>query len=297
MGTKKRKRYFSVIFVPDQERNPKSMSLSYDSGKLILILIGFLAIHLVMGGVGYTRWYTISKERNALKLENSELIRQNKKINQIADEHQKNKMITERMLKAFGVSLGVSSEEDDLLATESEKNMPNISRKDAASQIPTMELNLPVQNRLPYLVIKPGDFYNPENVPTRLPVEGFLTTRFQEGGWVLSRRHLGIDIDTNIGTPIRAAGSGIVIFAGWTPDWGNLVILSHQNGYYTYYGHASHVKVEVGTTVERGGVIALIGSSGISSGPHLHFEIWRNGKPIDPEEVIYTLQKHSKNDN
>lgn len=109
------------------------------------------------------------------------------------------------------------------------------------------------------------------------PISGLITQRFS---WY----HSGVDIATAFGTPVLAADSGRVIVAGWTDNtgYGNRVMIDHGNGYVTLYGHMSRIDVVVGQTVARGNQLGLEGSTGRSTGPHLHFEIRRNGKVTDP---------------
>ncbi len=88
------------------------------------------------------------------------------------------------------------------------------------------------------------------------------------------RKHTGLDIGAPIGTPIYAADSGVVVYAGWNSGgYGNMTIVDHGGGLYTRYGHASKLLTKVGQRVQRGDVIALVGSTGRSTGPHLHFEV------------------------
>ncbi len=95
--------------------------------------------------------------------------------------------------------------------------------------------------------------------------------------------HKGIDISSPLGSDIYASDGGTVTFAGWNDGgYGYLVIIDHGNGYVTYYAHCSEVLVNAGDKVSQGDVIALIGSTGISTGPHLHFEVRLNGTPINP---------------
>lgn len=117
------------------------------------------------------------------------------------------------------------------------------------------------------------------------PSVGPITSGF---GWRVhpilgyQRFHAGVDFGAEYGSTIRAADSGVVIFAGWYGGYGNAVIIDHGNGISTLYGHASELYVSENQTVQRGQPIAAVGSTGLSTGPHLHFEVRRNGDPIDP---------------
>lgn len=99
------------------------------------------------------------------------------------------------------------------------------------------------------------------------------------------RLHKGMDIAAPTGTPIRAATDGTVAFAGRNGGYGNYVRLSHSGGLQTAYGHMSRIAVRAGTRVSRGQVIGYVGSTGMSTGPHLHYELWRNGQAINPRSV------------
>ena len=98
--------------------------------------------------------------------------------------------------------------------------------------------------------------------------------------------HSGLDIAIPVGTPIRATGGGTVSRAGQHPEYGLFVMLEHEDGYRSMYGHASRIVVEVGDTVSAGAVIALSGSTGRSTAPHLHFEILHEGRSIDPLSLV-----------
>ena len=94
--------------------------------------------------------------------------------------------------------------------------------------------------------------------------------------------HTGVDISASYGTPIRAAASGRVIFAGWYGGYGNMIIIDHGGNISTVYGHLSRIAVRSGEEVSEGDIIGYVGSTGLSTGPHLHFEVRVNGKPVDP---------------
>lgn len=100
-------------------------------------------------------------------------------------------------------------------------------------------------------------------------------------------RHPGIDMSAPTGTPIHAAANGVVIKAGWYGGYGNAVVISHGSGLTSLYGHNSSVKVSVGQKVKKGDVIALMGSTGFSSGSHCHFEVRQNGSLRNPRDFCY----------
>jgi len=101
----------------------------------------------------------------------------------------------------------------------------------------------------------------------------------------IRRPHHGLDYVAPAGTPVSATADGQVTFAGHKGQYGRLVILRHRNGYQTYYGHLSRIKVRNGANVTQGQVIGSVGSSGMSTGPHLHFELRRNQSPVNPRKA------------
>jgi murein DD-endopeptidase MepM/ murein hydrolase activator NlpD len=111
------------------------------------------------------------------------------------------------------------------------------------------------------------------------PVNGPVVSGF---GMRWGRMHEGIDIAASSGTPIHAAAAGTVIHAGWLGGYGNLVVLDHGDGLSTAYAHASAILVGLGQRVSQGETLSLVGSTGNSSGPHLHFEVRVNGSAVDP---------------
>jgi murein DD-endopeptidase MepM/ murein hydrolase activator NlpD len=111
------------------------------------------------------------------------------------------------------------------------------------------------------------------------PVSAPITSPF---GWRWGRMHEGIDLGAAYGTPIGAAAAGTVIYAGWLGGYGNLTVIDHGGGIATAYGHQSRIAVSVGQQVARGEIIGYVGSTGHSTGPHLHFEVRVNGQAVDP---------------
>jgi peptidoglycan hydrolase-like protein with peptidoglycan-binding domain len=128
--------------------------------------------------------------------------------------------------------------------------------------------------------------YTAPSGPVRFlrPVSGPIGDGF---GWTSGRWHTGVDFPEPFGTPVGAAGVGVVAFAGWNSGgYGNLVVVRHRLGYETWYAHLSAIAVRVGQAVAGGSRIGYVGSTGHSTGPHLHFEVRHFGTPIDPVPLL-----------
>lgn len=132
----------------------------------------------------------------------------------------------------------------------------------------------------------------------RRPIRGArITSRFTRKRWhpILHkyRAHLGVDFGARSGTPIHAAGSGRIIFAGYTRGYGNLIKIRHQDGYVTLYAHQRKFRrgIRRGKYVKKGQVIGYVGSTGLSTGPHLHFGLYKNGRAINPLRVVQVTVK------
>ena len=119
------------------------------------------------------------------------------------------------------------------------------------------------------------------------PISGVITSRFGASSSIRRSSHTGLDISASTGTPIKAAASGTITFAGYKGSYGNMLVISHGNGVQTYYCHCSKLYVGVGTQVSQGDVIAAVGSTGNSTGPHLHLEVRVNGVAYNPQNYVY----------
>jgi Membrane proteins related to metalloendopeptidases len=118
-----------------------------------------------------------------------------------------------------------------------------------------------------------------------MPVDGRLSSNFGPRKHPIHgvvKRHTGVDFGAPHGTPIRAADGGVVLYVGWYGGYGKIVMIDHGDDLVTLYAHTSRYVVSTGEKIARGQVIAYIGSTGLSTGPHLHFEVRRNGTPVNP---------------
>ncbi|HEU4588579.1 MAG TPA: M23 family metallopeptidase [Gemmatimonadales bacterium] len=126
--------------------------------------------------------------------------------------------------------------------------------------------------------------------PSIMPTEGWLSSAFQSMRahpiLHIARPHDGIDVSAPSGSPIEAPAAGRVIAAGWEQGYGNTLEIDHGYGITTRYAHASRLLVKKGDRVKRGQRIALVGNSGLATGPHLHYEVHVNGKPVNPLRYV-----------
>ncbi len=127
-------------------------------------------------------------------------------------------------------------------------------------------------------------------MPRGWPVVGRVTSHYghrEDPKYGGPEFHAGIDISVPKGTPIRATADGVVSFSGWSPGNGNLVVIEHGMGYSTLYAHNSENKVAVGNRLKRGAIVSLAGATGYTTGSHLHYEVWVNGKAVNPRDYIW----------
>ena len=119
------------------------------------------------------------------------------------------------------------------------------------------------------------------------PISGVITSRFGSRESIRSWAHRGLDIAAPTGTPIKAAAAGTVSKAGWNSSYGYMIIIDHGNGVQTVYAHCSQLLASTGKKVSQGQVIAKVGSTGDSTGPHLHLEVRVNGVLYNPQNYVY----------
>jgi murein DD-endopeptidase MepM/ murein hydrolase activator NlpD len=126
--------------------------------------------------------------------------------------------------------------------------------------------------------------------PSIMPTQGWLSSAFSAMRTHpilhLARPHEGIDVSAPMGSPIEAPAAGVVTDAGWETGYGNTITIDHGFGIVTKFAHASKLLVHTGQRVSRGQRIALVGNSGLATGPHLHYEVHVNGRPVDPLKYV-----------
>jgi murein DD-endopeptidase MepM/ murein hydrolase activator NlpD len=248
---------YSILIIPDNGDKDRQFSVSRRHILIIicsLILILFIVIFFIV--------YALPKliQYKSMEAENEKFTAERVKIMELMQDLNRIEQMDRLIRKTLGPELELTS-----------NSMNNDSIWTKNSQSP-FEDNITVS----YV----------DNVPSKYPIEGYITQKMRTDKLFKNQNHYGIDIAVKEGEPVYASASGFVVFSDWTYDFGNYIILYHGDDYFTVYGHNKNNFVKVRDFVKRSDVIASSGSTGIVSGPHLHFEIWKDGKTINPLELF-----------
>ena len=249
---------YTVLVIPDNGDENKQFTIS--RRKLVLSIFILIVILVGLIGVGV---YSLPKARqfDEIQTKYDGMVKERMEIMALMQDLQRMKQMDQLIRKTLGTEL---------------KFTPDEGLTDTSAAVSSAEYSGEEEFHISYV----------ENIPSLAPVKGYVTQRMDKASIYHQKNHYGIDIAAKKGDPVLAASSGYVVYAGWTYDLGNIVIIYHGDGYFTHYGHNQQNLVEQHNFVKRGDVIALVGNTGISSGPHLHFEVWHGGKAIDPMEFF-----------
>jgi len=271
-----RRKKFTVVLVPDEEA-AGSRSVRFAPWQLVSLVVAFFVapVALFIGLLFYTPlggWMDVPNPR----IEN----RYGKEIIALK-EHMADMMGQLIELRTYnGMLRNALGEKDmpavkDLPSQRTETRTPESSSDESASDEPAYV------SRSTTAAAREARALT--SFPAIFPVEGYVTR-----GYEPEKGHYGLDIAGRVGSAVRAAADGYVVFAGWTQDDGNTIILSHAGGFLSFYKHNHSLMKAAGMFVRRGEPIAGLGNTGETSlGPHLHFEVWKDGSPKDP--AIYLL--------
>lgn len=290
-----------IMIIPHTAK-VKKFSIPSWLPKVVSIAIGLIILFLSLFISNLHNSYESLKEKynikvaqvNALKAENDKknfqifnLKSESDKLREKSAEIDYKLMEIDKLQRELEKIAGIQSPSRGKLLTKTQGLQDTESTDELRILIDTLDLKkkelqdfiVDIEERFEYL----------ETIPDLWPTHGRLTSKFGMRQNPLGRGrqfHYGIDIANSSGTNIVASAKGIVIFSGYKRGYGRTVILDHENGYKTLYAHNSKVLVSVGDRVEKGQLIAKMGSTGRSTGSHLHFEIHENDKPIDPLTIL-----------
>lgn len=257
----------TIMLVPHSRRSSLNFRMPY-------ALLGLL---LLFAGVGAV--YTISLTYHAL-----DLYAMKQKYTQLTGQLQEMKSTIKSLKESeseFKRIFSLGSRKKVLDAMDAPKDDGSINIDELKLQVAESMASV---SEIREFLAKERDVYRA--TPHGVPVDGQLSSGF--GMRVHPRYgtrmfHSGIDLSAPRGTPIHATADGIISFSGWSKGNGNIVVIVHGNGFSTIYAHNTKNLMKVGQTVKRGQEIATIGSTGVSTGPHVHYEIWKNGERLNPK--------------
>jgi len=272
------KRAFTLIVIPQDTSKTYTFRVRWRSafflGAICVLLLGSYAYV-----VGRHQKLLFKAQRvDRLQAENEILRDQIRKISDLKIELVRLQTSRQRLYELAGVSEGLAT---DGAGEIQENASPPLADEE------TYGLAAPVSQQSPEEQMSDVDMQKgSSHLPTLWPVRGWVTAEFNEELPGREKKHSGLDIAAPLGTHILSAGSGQVVYSGWDKDLGLVVILDHQNGLSTLYGHCLRVLVNVGDLICQGEAIAQLGNTGKSSAPHLHFEIRQNGLVVDPRNYL-----------
>lgn len=261
MARKKRKiKSYSFLIVPDSKDNPKNFSLSARAIRVSVLAIVLTLVLLIIGASTYWKVAEIAIDYTRLEEENFELRSSLKSVETMRAELSLMKNANEKIRKNLSGYIQI------------ENKVENDTARLANLSFDKLE---PEQKRTIFNFI-----------PSIMPVKGYITRGFEVKDLSVDP-HYGLDIAAEKGTPIMATAEGTIIFSEWTYNAGYVLIIKHSYGYTSVYKHNQRNLVIMLEKVEKGQVIAMVGDTGVvSSGAHLHFEIWSEGYPQNPLEYV-----------
>jgi murein DD-endopeptidase MepM/ murein hydrolase activator NlpD len=281
----KDKRYYTLmLFAPTAHSQFRKYNIPHKVMYATLGLAGIGLLTLAVGAYSAVRYASLAFEYQMAKVDNRKLRQENQEVQKAQDKLETRLAANEPLMRKLAESTGVqpsadigqnigsggpepkSMQELEKAASDLEKGLRDIKEVVAANQIKLSA------------------------IPSIWPVRGYITSgvgdRSNPFGGGGSENHPGLDIAATHGTAIEAGGDGIIIKAGPQGGYGNLVVVDHGYGITTRYGHMSRIDVKVGDHVHRGLPLGAVGSTGRSTGPHLHYEVRLYDRVVDPMNYL-----------
>jgi murein DD-endopeptidase MepM/ murein hydrolase activator NlpD len=286
------KRYSTIIFVPHARAKFRKLKVSH---RLLFSVVSVLTSSLCLSTFFSVQYFTSlsqTHELSKLRHENKDLQTANEQFSKSVESLRGQLRTVEDRTRKLAIYAGISSLDDSaqqggvggLRPTDLGDNPYRDDVDKMAFRSKRLEGDLSV---LEQKLVAQSQLL--ASTPSIAPVRGILTDGFGgrsdpftgEAG-----NHNAIDISSAVGQAVRAPADGIVVKAEWANGYGNVIYISHGNGYSTRYGHLSAYAAKPGQHVKRGDIIAYVGSTGRSTGPHLHYEVRLNNNPVNPLEYI-----------
>ncbi len=270
-----------IIWYRPQDDRPKELFISPAVLRILIGLGLFVLTLLVLETIFYSNLVERAFERDRLLAENQQLRGDVARVQVIENQLHELQRFSQQVKRSL--TEGADLERILRAGEEVEEEIP--AQTSDAPWVSVDKLQADEVNRTLEMVPASGTVSR-LSLPSRWPVQGFITRGFEGTSVDPSLSHSGIDLAVPRGTPVRAVGSGIVLAADWTPRYGYRVIIDHGSAVLSMYGHNELLLVQPGDRVRAGSPIALSGNSGISTAPHLHFELWISGRAVNPIALL-----------
>jgi murein DD-endopeptidase MepM/ murein hydrolase activator NlpD len=284
-------RYSTIIFVPHARAKFRKLKVSH---RLLFSLVSVVTSSLCLSTFFSVQYFTSlsqTHELTKLQRENKELQTANEQFSKSVESLRTQLRTVEDRTRKLAIYAGISSLDEgsqggvgglrpaDLGQNPYRDDVDKMAFRSSriATDLSVLEQKLVAQSQLL------------ASTPSIAPVRGILTDGFGGRSDPFTGEpgnHNAIDISSAVGQAVRAPADGIVVKAEWANGYGNVIYISHGYGYSTRYGHLSAYAAKPGQHVKRGDVIAYVGSTGRSTGPHLHYEVRLNNNPVNPLEYI-----------
>jgi murein DD-endopeptidase MepM/ murein hydrolase activator NlpD len=276
-----KRRGWTLVFIPESESNVRQVRLSR---RTVILLASSVVLVVLYAVVETVLFWTVAQraaEVEPLRKTVRELESSSTELAHVGQELVELRAFQQRIRRILA-SQGINEEEHALRVAIGDS--AGAGSTDEAAEGRPFPGNPVVEARA-----LRGVNYTAMDIPNSPPVRGYITRSFTAAVTGDKPAHYGVDIAAKQGSPVLAAADGLVLFADWTYRYGNLVLISHRSGYISIYGHNQLIFVRPGDRVRQGEPIALVGSSGQSTAPHLHFEIWEDGSPVDPARLMQSI--------
>lgn len=252
----------TVMIVRDTEAGPTTIRFSRPLWRFLILIGVVLLATFIFESSTYFSLLADSRERDKLLEENTQLKSYAAKMQLLEKELQTNRLMLHKMTELAGIDLAEFGLTQSVLADTTPMMIEDVEH------------------------LLPQADAGAHAIPAGRPVPGWISRSFRPQHDNPTMRHRGIDIAIPEGSEVLATADGVVSAAAWDTTFGWTVVVDHADNFQTMYGHNDSLLVKPGDNVHYGQTIALSGNTGVSSAPHLHYEVRRNGEAIDPEEYL-----------
>ncbi|HEX3011620.1 MAG TPA: M23 family metallopeptidase [Syntrophomonadaceae bacterium] len=288
---KRKKHQITVMLVPGTVKRPWQVTLSDRKLKMIVgTFAAIIALALLSSYMAFSDRAEIERI-NSIKQESRDKDRTIQKLQKQMQEIESQQQAVEKRQTQIQKMMGIKGNSNTMV-TPSRGSIREDAGLGALKEGKLLQSRLALDNKTldDYIdTVKKNEKYY-RSRPNQWPCQGEISSLY---GWRKSpfrgrskSFHDGLDIAGEVGTSILAAGDGTVIFSGWKPVYGKTIEIDHGNGLVTKYGHNSRLLVKKGDKIKKGQQIAAMGTTGRSTGPHLHFSIIKGGATLDPEKYL-----------